>query len=87
MAWIDIKMTHKNIFLFYKKYSIVVFIFFVLFLFFFFCGKSVSFRDVLFRLFQDLLRFTVINFVKVLVALNMPERPRTCVIGFYFYCT
>ena len=27
MAWIDIKMTQKNIFLFYKKYSIVVVIF------------------------------------------------------------
>ena len=46
-----------------------------------------SFRDVLFRLFQDRLRFTVIDFVKVLVALNILERPRTCVIGFYFYCT
>ena len=81
-----LKWHTQNIFLFDKKYSIVVFIFFVLFLFFF-CGKSVSFRDVLFRLFQDRLRFTVIDFVKVLVALNILERPRTCVIGFYFYCT
>ena len=65
IAWIDIKMTHKkHIFLFCKKYSIVV----AIFLFLFFCGKSVALRDVLFCLFQDLLRITVIDFVKVLVA-------------------
>ena len=62
MAWIDIKMTHKKrIFLFYKKYSMVVVIFL------FFCGKSVTLRDVLFCLFQDLLRITVIDFVETRV--------------------
>ena len=41
--------TEKHIFLFYKKYSIVVVIFFV------FCWKCETLRDVLFCLFQDLL--------------------------------
>ena len=62
MALIDIKMTHKkHIFLFYKKYSMVVVNFFV------FCGKSVASCDVLFCLFQDLSRITVIDFVETLV--------------------
>ena len=43
-------------------------------------------RDVLFCLFRDLLRITVIDFVKTLVVQNILERPRTCLIGFYFYC-
>ena len=81
MVWIDIKMTHKkHIFLFDRKYSIVVVFVFV------FCGKSVTLRDVLFCLFQDLLRITVIDFVKTLVVQNILERPRTCLIGFYVYC-
>ena len=58
-----LKWHTKNIFLFYKKYSILVIFLF----FFFFGGKSVTLRDFLFCLFQDLLRFTVIDFVKVLV--------------------
>ena len=39
----------------------------LIFCFCFFCGKSVTLRDVLFCLFQDLLRITVIDFVKTLV--------------------
>ena len=66
------KRTHKkHVFLFYKKYSIIL----VIFLFLIFSGKSVKLRDVLVFffvvvfvfLFQDLLRITVIDFVKTLV--------------------
>ena len=42
-------------------------------------------RDVLFCLFQDLLRITVIDFVEALVQ-DILKRPRTWLIGFHFYC-
>ena len=83
MVWIDIKTTHKNhVFLYYKKCSIVV----VIFLFLFFCGKSVTLRDVLCCFLEDLLRITVINFKKTLGVSNILERLRTSIIGFHFYC-
>ena len=43
-------------------------------------------RDVLYRFLQDLLRITVIHFVKTLVVSNILERSGTFLIGFHFYC-
>ena len=79
--WYKKRHTKKHVFLYYKKYSIVV-----MFLLLFFCGKSVTLRDVLYCFLQDLLRITVIHFEKTLVVSNILERPRTFFIGFHFYC-
>ena len=76
MVWIDIKNdTH----IYYKKYSIVV-----MFLLLFFCGKSVTLRDVLYCFLQDLLRITVIHFEKTPVVSNILERARTFLILIHF---